>query len=370
MKSRFLFLGLSIWTLALNSCTDQLALEKVNKPTDQKLESASSATAALSAMTVSAPTVIATTAQLNNMSMTYIDIGLPTYWDGVERIWLHSENGGATHQRFTGLAGAPCTQLRWEKTRGQVFTNNYNITGQPWIANVYKDSQGVLAFLHIEHDGSNKRKNRVALAWSTDNSNSFKYLGYIITPYGDTDDLNIEGVPYFIKDGYFYIYFKEGTGTDYRKIAVARARVTDVIAAAKAGTVTQWKKYRNGAWNENGLGGNYTPLAPDRITHTNAFHSSYNNKYYLTITNMTWGGVNTYVKLWESTDGINFTLSRTIVEKTAAEVGVNTGYQYSNVIDAGGGKPHTEVGQTFYLYCGYKPYSATEKQLHRWTITL
>jgi hypothetical protein len=43
-------------------------------------------------------------------------------------------------------------------------------------------------------------------------------------------------------------------------VAVVRAKVDDVVAAARQHKVTPWFKYYNGGWTEPGLGGNYTRL--------------------------------------------------------------------------------------------------------------
>jgi len=72
---------------------------------------------------------------------------------------------------------------------------------------------------------------------------------------------------YIIKDGYFQVYyqdqllpdkqFHDGDGT---QVAVARAKVGDVVAAARKLKVTPWFKYHNGSWSEPGVGGEFTPL--------------------------------------------------------------------------------------------------------------
>lgn len=67
---------------------------------------------------------------------------------------------------------------------------------------------------------------------------------------------------YVIVNGYFYVYAKDRPAYDKPTtwLTVARARVTDVVAAAASGAVSPWNKYFNGAWTEPGLGGKASPL--------------------------------------------------------------------------------------------------------------
>jgi hypothetical protein len=69
--------------------------------------------------------------------------------------------------------------------------------------------------------------------------------------YSQTD-----GVPYILKDDYFYIYFGEfpGQEEDFHP-GVARAKIADVIAAARKGKNVEWEKYNNGKWDQDGLTG-------------------------------------------------------------------------------------------------------------------
>ena len=43
---------------------------------------------------------------------------------------------------------------------------------------------------------------------------------------------------------------------------MARARLNDVLSAAKDGRVTAWSKYANGGWEQPGLGGASSDLTP------------------------------------------------------------------------------------------------------------
>ncbi len=47
---------------------------------------------------------------------------------------------------------------------------------------------------------------------------------------------------------------------DFRRPAVARASVEEVVTAAKNFGVTPWRKFYNNQWNENGIGGEGAPV--------------------------------------------------------------------------------------------------------------
>jgi hypothetical protein len=103
------------------------------------------------------------------------------------------------------------------------------------------------------------------MAKSTDGGGSWTDLGRIITPniqvssptyQGPADVL---GGPYIIKDGYFYVYFKDqiddglyGQAINY---TVARANVADVLNAANTGGVASFQKYYGGSFSQPGIGG-------------------------------------------------------------------------------------------------------------------
>lgn len=87
------------------------------------------------------------------------------------------------------------------------------------------------------------------------------------------------GLPsYIIKEDYFYVYYGDskdlgpgntiqnttvgGAGNPDQGVAVVRAPVADVIAAAKQGKVVGWQKYYQGAFTQPAMGnGKFTPLS-------------------------------------------------------------------------------------------------------------
>jgi hypothetical protein len=188
--------------------------------------------------------------------------------------------------------------------------------------------------------------------------------------------LNIQGAPYIVKDGYFYVYFVDSLSgvsppaAGSVGIGVARASVSDVVAAARAGNLgdSLWQKYYNGSFSQPALGGMSTAIAPWGITHTQAVHSNYTGKYYLSLTFMAWSGGNTSVKLYESTDAVNWEPSYVLADEAAASQRPDGGYQYCSMVDRDGA-PNGEVGQYFYVYCMKDPLKDQSNfALYRWEV--
>jgi hypothetical protein len=163
------------------------------------------------------------------------------------------------------------------------------------------------------------------------------------------------------------IYYKDvcSGGGD----GVARAKLSDVIAAAKAGHVTSWSKYYNGAWNSSGIGGQCSSMNIEYgIDHTDAAYSTYTGKYYLVLTHQNDGGADTWVRLYESTDGLNWTRAATIADQPASSVDI--GYQYVTIVDASG-SDNGVVGQKFYVYSAKDPVGFNNTAtVYRWLVDL
>jgi len=211
--------------------------------------------------------------------------------------------------RYTGNTNSPFSSLAEQHCRRDLFPNDPTLqTGKilVYIDNFYSVGNGaLLGFLHMEdgtecinadptdypppytegatcppkfpfpgtnvgafYCGSYNTKPAVryyiGLAYSTNGGTSWKYLGNIIAPKANGGaGTNIGGVPYLVKDGYFYVYFNEHAlvGSNLQtRISVARAPVASVITAAQSGSATQWKKYdanlaQNQGFNQDALTG-------------------------------------------------------------------------------------------------------------------
>ncbi|MHB1484404.1 MAG: LamG domain-containing protein [Saccharofermentanales bacterium] len=316
--------------------------------------------------TQSARLTVATTAQIKSTGVTFIDCPWSSWTVGDTRYWITSDWWGSNISKYSGPVDNPTKTIIYSKDRSVLYTNNASLNGNPWIVSIYKISDTeLLAFIHVEYvkAGNIAKTGRIALGYSNNNGETFKYLGEIIAPKTDAEDFNIQGCPYLIKDGYFYIYFNEYNTN------VARAKVADVVTAAKNGTVTAWNKYFNGGWNEPGMHGDRDAIQVAGICHTQAAYSTYDKKYYMLMTSMNWAGVNTYVKLYQSDDCLNWKFYQVVVDERSKTYQDASGWQYASIVDAGSGENST-VGQKFYVYCGRKPGEVKEMSMVRWTVDL
>jgi len=176
----------------------------------------------------------------------------------------------------------------------------------PTVANVCLDrGRGhILAFMHTEwtletRDGTYFR---LGIAISKDGGRSFQWCGHIIEPelsYGTWLNHwrggsvgghhaygNIGLANYAIRDGYFYLYYtdtRDRPDTFSQGMAVARAKVADVLEAADRLDVAPWHKYCDGEWSESGRGGRFTSLnlEPRGYLHGDAAYSSYLDAFVL-----------------------------------------------------------------------------------------
>jgi hypothetical protein len=299
-----------------------------------------------------------------------IDAQYPTITQGDNRFWFVVNSDYM--QKMSGSFSDPVTSQVWAKKTTAVFseaeaTNSAAIRDKKWIVNTYETGTPgeVLGFIHIEReDGSPDSVGwgRVGLARSTNYGDTFTYLGYIAVPLNDPTSINVSGVPYYIKDGYFYAYYidrcivagheKDVDPTKYERsnIAVMRAKVSDVVTAARSGKVTPWMKYFNGNWNESSIGGKCTELWPttDGIIHSDAVFSTTTNKAY--IVRMLSKDASTsqpaWLSLFESSDGIHWKLTKEMVPAT---MDVQFGYSYQVLVGTNG-ENNGVVGSTFYIY--------------------
>jgi peptidoglycan hydrolase-like protein with peptidoglycan-binding domain len=341
-------------------------------------------------ITVSAPVLVITNNEITNppISRPYvdkmIDSSITTFSLNGNNYWMNS-NAIYTAKYF-GTIDAPFRTLLWSKPTEDVFVGAKRILDTPdglvpgyWIVNNYQDANGILGIVHTEHPkvtgGTySTGRTRIGLSWSSDMGEHYTYLGDIIIPFTDPVD-NIQGAPYIIKDGYMYLYFSDkcnGNSSLGGPVTVARANLEEVLGAAKLGRVSQWQKYLNGSWTSPGLGGDCSAvIIGDGINHTDAAYSTYTGKYYFLLSSMNWGsqatGPGTWIKMYESIDGINWVLKRGIVNE-APETWM-LGYQYVSIVDASGSDNGT-VGQKFYVFSAKDVGDAAKVRGYRWTVDL
>ena len=195
----------------------------------------------------------------------------------------------------------------------------------------------------------------LGLARSMDGGDTWTDLGPIITPHVPFSSeyfqvrrqtFDVGGGGYLIIGDYFYVYFNDllQDGDDYTvlNLAVARARVSDVVdAAVNRGRAALWTKYFDGAWSEPGIGGRSTPLAPgnQEVHWGDVSYNSYLNKYISIAAGAPWPDTDLY---WtESEDGLRWTNYCRIVSDVAHKY-------YVTVVGLGNNPRETEA--KFYVY--------------------
>jgi hypothetical protein len=334
---------------------------------------ASATSAESQGITVSAPTVVIQTAQIpclrgasscgNNVRR--FDAQVSNFAKGSTMYWFATNSYYMT--KFQGTLGSPFATKVWTKSTRSLFGEPpipaTQTRDRKWITSIYQtDAGGILGFVHIEREPDDVagHKGRVGLAWSTDFGESFTYLGHIAIPDGDPEIYNVSGVPYFIKDGYFYAYYIDRCPPGRPSIAVIRAPVAEVIAAARKGKITPWKKYYNGGWTEPGIGGKCTQLMPtdEGTINSDAVYSSYTNKAYMLLSD-TAANNDKLLKLYESTDGISWTFAKTIVRSPASAV--KQGYLYSWIVPSGAVSPENNItGRFFHVYAARDAAASSE----------
>lgn len=309
------------------------------------------------------------------------DSPITTYQVNGERRWLiamwNKAHGGIDHMESTGPIDRPFAKLISIKPQSMLFQYDHNrFSGSFWIVNTYQVGTGILAFIHIENaegtrkkpvkgdvSGTSSGKSRIGLAWSSNEGESFRFLGHILIPSGDPEPSNIQGLPYIIIAGYCYVYFHDATG-----LTVARAPISEVIEAANKGEVIPWMKYSGTelGFASPGLGGISERLKIDGISHSDAACSTYNEKCYLVLTRKNWLAKDTWIRLFETVDGVNWTLKFIIANEAPSSV--KEGYQYSTIIDKSG-NDNGVVGQKFFIYT-LKDNRDSARAAYRWEVDL
>jgi hypothetical protein len=370
---------------------------------------------AASGVTVTSPTIMASFSEMTSQTSQRLSLDaplssfkVPNGSGGYYTKWIGTNinEGGATriaHTLYRGDQDFPYGALEWEKPTCP-YQNGYcaSVNGSwaaftasnvgyvknddLWFTSVYQpdvNQPGLLAFVHEEHINGSTSSNYVGytgigLAWSNDYGNSWRYLGRIISPDSNFSKLghNVQGTPYLINGEYIYIYFSDRTGVPSDSlgsyITSARAKLSDVITNAKAGWSNPgfWNKYNNGMFNSPGMGGASTSIGIEGINHTQAAHSSFNGKYYLILSSINWDGADTYVKLYESTDGYtNWVKAVDVALEPASSQPTASGYQYCSLSDSSGAT-NSQVGQKMFIYCIKNPSGGSLRALYRWEVNL
>jgi hypothetical protein len=270
------------------------------------------------------------------------DSSLSVVPNGTDFDFYHSGDFGRAIQKFRGELDQPAEVGVYSGNR---FTNPRGLGGRWWLENIYRTNDGkLLAFCHIEDaDVATTGWWAIGLAYSTDGGNTFRMLGEIVSQHiKDTGpNHNIFGVPYVVKDGYFYIYYGEPAAS------AARAPVGEVLDAASRGTVSDWHKYYRGGWTQNAMGG----MASNVIAGTGAAYGTHGDAAYSTY-------LNRYILAGYAMAGVFLTFSTDAVcyEVPSWTLPINRRDSlapYETIVDADG-SDNAVVGSSFYLYYGYR----------------
>jgi hypothetical protein len=277
-----------------------------------------------------------------------IDASLSMVHNGTSMDFYHSESG-TDIQKFRGTLERP-VQASVYAGPGRLV-NPRQVDGKWWIENIYQTADGaLLAFCHVEQaDPTTSGWWAGGLAYSTDGGQTFTILGKTIaTQLRDTNGAgnNIAGMPYVIKDGYFYVYF-----TEAGQPAVARAPVAEVLDAARRGTVSLWSKYYNGGWESGGRNGPASPIITastvnDYGTHGDAAYSTYLKRYILVGGT---GGSGRGVYLAFGDDVASFDVPSWIQSGSTTAPSLSP---YETIVNTDG-TDNGVVGQSFYVYFAY-----------------
>lgn len=386
---------------------------------------------ATAAVTVSAPVISATQSDISGIAplSSVIDSAAIVFPSGNKWLTSHFFHEGAIkHVLSTGTIEAPYADDVWVKSTCQktgLICEDAQVSGvyaftsfapsvqndvvALWFNDLYFPDENnpdeILAFVHEERVGGsggiNDRSDpnfnaegftRIGLAYSSNGGNDWRYLGRILSSHTDEQPFNINNASYMVKDGMFYVYYRDRGTKDANPsyngfgIAIARASVSDVLNAARpSGTnlgdtgTNLWHKYNNGTWTEPGLGG--FPSFPAHATAQpfwglkhHVVYSTSTNKYYMVLSQMSWGA-QTHVQIFDSSDGIHWHYILELANEAKYTQGVEAaGYHYCSMNSVVPQANHI-VGDEFYVNCAKLSEAAFGDEpeyyaLYRWKVDL
>jgi len=295
------------------------------------------------------------------------------FWGGARSPWkflaTKGEHFNASNWSAATLEGYVCPE-GYPSGDGCLLKSKAPANVGVWPANVYQISEDeILMFNHLEFRKHNWNV-RLGLSYSSDGGKTFHWVGNILGPAGECGKTltktckssNMGLANYIIKDGFFQVYYqdqvlpdKQTAGGDGTQVAVARAKVADVVAAAKQLKVAPWFKYHKGQWKEPGIGGDFTPLnlKPQGYMHGDAIFVKPLNQYAIVAQT---GDKGHDIKHWRkaivlsfSSDGINWSDWQEVHSQPLDNKATNC---YPSLVSYG---PDNEVaGETFAVVYNYR----------------
>lgn len=345
---------------------------------------------ALAINVVSATTAFAQTMTVGQPELVYSnydpgttsDLSRATLRKNATEFYSWTSNGQFAFAKYSGPPGNPNATTHWSGYAGRWDFNGFPAGYRPWLGNVYKHTDGTLiGFVHIETDRWDLPtcEYRQGIAISTDMGDHWKYVGDVIKSSLEAPgQQNLGGFPVIVVGPYFYAYFNEYRTGFFRHPAVARALVTDVVAAAKNHTVSPWKKYYEGTWTEDALTGKASSVLPypsDRHDeHGDATYVAPLGKYLLTVYEQEGYDYVTFQKsdarkgiyMYSSTDGINWGDKRHVYTPPPGGDGC---YPFFVGLD-GASDDGMVMGSSFSLYVHDRAPAPAGQKLYRIPITI
>ncbi len=238
--------------------------------------------------------------------------------DATTWFFYHAVDWGNRTDKFVGTVANPFETKIWQKTRDELYDLSgwYADVHQAglWLNNIYRiNDHELLGVTHIELHYQPPAVNQgedyaTGLVYSTDRGDCWTFCGEIARP--QNSKRNVGGTPLLVVGDYLHVYFNDA-GPGGRRLAVARARISDVVAAARNHTVTAWRKYRDGAWEEDGLTGLGSAVLPEggpgghpADLHADAAYNRAADRYMITRWYFADGVGRLYLHLGR--DGVNF----------------------------------------------------------------
>ena len=134
----------------------------------------------------------------------------------------------------SGTLEHPYRTLEWSNYVPGYWDKNGHSTQGVWLMSMYHIGENeLLGFTHNESCYNedkpcveDAKSFSLGLGYSSDNGRTWLFLGEIVRhfQYEEHPENNMGGVPYFLVDGYFYIYFQEYAENDVPYPGVARAQ--------------------------------------------------------------------------------------------------------------------------------------------------
>ena len=305
------------------------------------------------------------------------DSTLITFWPSPNRIQRYEGTLTDIRNTYDPVTAADTATYQWGVTSWQPTLNYYanareyfsglGKTAAIYLHNIYKtDEGGLIGFTHNEvftGTVSVQRQYSIGIVYSSDMGDTWTFCGEIIKTKADScnNDYNIHGVPYLVVGDEFYVYFREvvtGAGVNY---SVAKAKIVDVIDAAKLGTVSAWEKWNGGSNWTNALGGDGVDVLSSRPLewvnvniHGDATRlTSTNNSPYVLVTSaIKYDTINSVwldrsaILMFRSDDGLVWDPPEVVIEEAGQSCLV---YPFILALQGGADDGH-ETSGSFYIY--------------------